>query len=129
MTAYTASVVFALGILLSNFVFNTAIMLKPFVGAPVPLADYFKGRPTDHFWGIVGGCIWGVGMVLNIVASQVSLGRLLRPRSRGDAGGRPLGRVHLARIPRRPARHRRLLTLMFLGYIAGLALVIVSRLV
>ena len=129
MTAYTASFVFALGILLSNFVFNTAIMIKPFVGQPVPLADYFKGQAADHFWGVVGGCIWGVGWVLNLVASHVATPAVsygLRPR--GDARRRPLGRVHLARVPRRPRGVAALLTLMFLGYISGLALVIVSRL-
>jgi glucose uptake protein len=58
MTAYTANVVFAFGILLSSFVFNTAIMKRPFVGEPVPLADYFtKGRLGDHLWGVVGGVI------------------------------------------------------------------------
>ena len=73
MTAYTANVVFSIGILLSSFVFNIAIMKKPFVGEPVPLADYFKGAAKDHLWGIVGGMIWAVGMTLNIAASgQVS---------------------------------------------------------
>ena len=44
-----------LGIFVSNFLFNTLIMYKPFVGTPVSYADYFRGTPRDHLWGIVGG--------------------------------------------------------------------------
>jgi glucose uptake protein len=69
LTPYTAIVFFALGILGSNFVFNTFIMFKPFEGAPVPFQDYFKGLSRDHAMGIVGGIIWCIGMSLNIIAS------------------------------------------------------------
>ncbi len=40
---YTAMVLFSLGVLLSNFVLNTAIMLRPFSGPPVAPSDYFRG--------------------------------------------------------------------------------------
>jgi glucose uptake protein len=69
LSPYTAVVVFSLGILVSNFVLNTAIMIRPFTGAPVPLSDYFKGTAQDHLWGVVGGIIWCVGMTLSILAS------------------------------------------------------------
>ena len=56
LTPYTALVFFALGLFLSSFVFNTMAMLKPFVGEPVPLGDYFtKGNARLHLVGIVGG--------------------------------------------------------------------------
>ena len=54
---------FALGLFLSNFVVNTLVMMKPFVGEPVPFCDYFtKGNFRLHLVGIIGGMIWGVGM-------------------------------------------------------------------
>lgn len=43
LSPYTAVVFFAVGILLSNFLFNTLLMYRPFVGEPVFYADYFRG--------------------------------------------------------------------------------------
>jgi len=71
LTPYTALVLFALGLFISNFLFNTIVMLKPFVGEPVPLDDYFKkGNPKLHLIGIVGGMIWSVGMSFSILAGD-----------------------------------------------------------
>jgi glucose uptake protein len=130
MTAYTANVVFALGILLSNLVFNTAIMLKPFVGAPVPLADYFKGQITDHLWGIVGGCIWGVGMGLNIIAAKVASPAISYGLGQGATLVAALWGVFVWREFRdAPRGTERLLGMMFVGFVFGLALVIAARVV
>lgn len=68
MTPYTAFVIFAAGILLSNIIFNTLIMKKPFEGTPVRYSDYFKGG-TVHFIGIIGGAIWGLGNLFNLIAA------------------------------------------------------------
>lgn len=69
MTPYTAVFIFSCGILLSNFVFNTLLMKRPFEGAPVSYADYFKGRAGTHFVGILGGLIWGLGNSFNLIAA------------------------------------------------------------
>ena len=60
-TPYTAIVIFSLGVLLSNFVFNTFVMKKPFVGEPVSYKEYFKGNFKTHLVGILGGAIWCLG--------------------------------------------------------------------
>jgi glucose uptake protein len=71
LTPYTALVFFALGLFLSSFVINTLVMMKPFVGEPVPFGDYFrKGTPWLHAVGVVGGMIWGVGMSFAILAGD-----------------------------------------------------------
>jgi glucose uptake protein len=71
LTPYTALVFFALGLFLSSFLFNTLVMMKPFVGDPVPFTDYFtKGSFGLHFVGILGGMIWGVGMAFAILAGD-----------------------------------------------------------
>ena len=44
LTPYTAVVVFSVGIFVSNFVFNTILMIRPFEGSPVPFRDYFAGE-------------------------------------------------------------------------------------
>lgn len=69
MTPYTAVVIFSLGILLSNFVFNTYLMRRPFDGAPVYYRDYFKGSISTHAVGVLGGLIWGLGNSLNLLAA------------------------------------------------------------
>jgi glucose uptake protein len=69
LSPYTAVVIFALGILASNFLFNTILMKKPVEGNPVSYSDYFSGRSKDHLTGILGGLIWSVGMSFSIIAS------------------------------------------------------------
>lgn len=68
MTPYTAFVVFATGILLSNIIFNSYLMRKPLEGSPIRYADYFRGG-TVHFVGVLGGCIWGLGNLFNLIAA------------------------------------------------------------
>lgn len=48
MTPYTAVFIFAVGVFISNFLFNTVAMKRPVDGEPVRIADYFKGglKPT-----------------------------------------------------------------------------------
>jgi glucose uptake protein len=69
LTPYTAVVIFSAGVLLSNLVFNTILMKKPFEGPPVSYSDYFKGSATEHFTGILGGIIWCIGMTFSILAA------------------------------------------------------------
>jgi glucose uptake protein len=70
---YTVAFAFALGVLVSNFPLNYAFMRKPVTGPPVSAADYFAGRGNLHFWGVVGGLIWGVGTISNFVASYAKM--------------------------------------------------------
>ena len=58
LSPYTAVVLFSTGLLISNFLWNSIMMVKPFTGAPVPFGDYFtKGNARLHFVGILGGMI------------------------------------------------------------------------
>lgn len=69
MTPYTAVFVFSLGILLSNLIFNSILIKKPFVGEPTSYAVYFRGGFKTHLTGILGGIIWGLGNSLNLIAA------------------------------------------------------------
>lgn len=69
MTPYTAMVIFACGMFLSNFVINTIVMKKPFVGEPVTYKQYFAGNFKTHLVGILGGCIWALGTSLNYICA------------------------------------------------------------
>jgi glucose uptake protein len=69
MTPYTAVVVFSVGIFLSNFLFNTILMKKPFQGTPTNYSEYFKGKFPTHLVGVLGGLIWGLGNSFNLIAA------------------------------------------------------------
>jgi len=71
VTPYTAIVIFSLGVLLSNFLFNTLVMKKPFVGEPVSYKEYLtvKGKGKTHLVGMLGGAIWCLGTALSYLSS------------------------------------------------------------
>jgi glucose uptake protein len=69
LTPYTAVFIFSVGILISNFLFNTILMKKPFEGVSVSYSQYFAGSLKEHFTGILGGMIWCVGMTFSIIAA------------------------------------------------------------
>jgi len=69
MTPYSAVFIFSVGIFLSNFVFNTVLMKRPFEGQPTGYAEYFKGSLPVHLVGVLGGLIWGIGNSLNLIAA------------------------------------------------------------
>jgi len=67
---YSAAVFLTLGALLSCFIWNIYFMKHPLVGEPVSLSGFFKGPPSGHLLGLIGGCIWGLGTVFNLVAGK-----------------------------------------------------------
>jgi len=73
LSPYTVAFVFALGVVASTFPLNYAFMRRPVTGAPLAMADYFQGTGRLHFWGILGGMIWGVGTISNFVASYAQM--------------------------------------------------------
>ena len=69
VTPYTAIVIFSVGVLLSNFIFNTLVMKRPFVGEPVSYGEYFKGSFRTHLVGMLGGAVWCLGTAFSYIAS------------------------------------------------------------
>jgi glucose uptake protein len=67
---YSVAVFLTLGALLSCLVWNVYFMKKPLVGESVNFAEYFQGPLSGHALGLLGGVIWGTGMVFNLVAAN-----------------------------------------------------------
>ena len=67
---YSIAVFLTLGALLSCFIWNIYFMKKPLVGEPVNFSGFFRGPTSGHLLGILGGVIWGTGMVFNLVAAN-----------------------------------------------------------
>lgn len=125
---YAAVFVFAVGILLSNFLFGVFIMKKPFSGAPVSFSDYFKGDFKTHLTGILGGIIWGIGMSFNIIAA----GRAGFAISYGLGQGATMvaafwGVFIWKEFRNAPKGTSAYITAMFACFLLGLGLIIVAR--
>jgi glucose uptake protein len=128
MGPYAAVFVFAVGIFLSNFILNTIMMKKPFVGAPVSYADYFKGSLGTHLTGILGGIIWGIGMSFNIIASGRAGFAISYGLGQGATMVAALWGVFIWKEFRAaPAGTSRLIAAMFGCFIVGIVLIIVAR--
>src|SRR5208282_2289129 len=67
---YSIAVFLTLGALLSCLIWNVYFMKHPLVGEPVSFAGYFSGPISGHALGLLGGFIWGTGMVFNLVAAS-----------------------------------------------------------
>ncbi len=67
---YSVAVFLTFGALLSCLVWNIYFMKKPLVGQPVNFSELFRGPAAGHFLGLLGGCIWGIGTVFNLVAAN-----------------------------------------------------------
>lgn len=127
---YSAIVVFSAGLLASNFLWNTIVMMKPFVGEPVPFGDYFsKGSPRLHAIGILGGAIWNLGMSLSIIAAGAAGFAISYGLGQGATLVAALWGVFIWKeFKNAPAGTSNLLGLMFLSFVVGLTLIVVARL-
>jgi glucose uptake protein len=126
LTPYTAVFCFSVGLLLSNFVWNTAVMKRPFVGDPVAYRDYVTtGSVRLHAVGILGGITWNVGMSFSIIASGVAGPSISYGLGQGATMVAGLWGVFIWKeFQRAPAGTHRLLALMFLFYVVGLGLIV-----
>jgi glucose uptake protein len=129
LTPYTASVVFALGLLVSNFLWNTIFMYKPLTGAKVTYTDYFKqGTSKLHLVGILGGAIWSLGMTFNIIAAEQAGFAISYGLGQGATLIAALWGVFIWKEFKGAKGVKGLLAAMFILFLIGLALIIVSRL-
>lgn len=128
LSPYTAVVCFALGVLVSNFLFNTLLMRRPFVGTPVSYADYFRGSGRNHLTGVLGGMIWCLGMSFSILASDKAGPAISYGLGQGATVVAALWGIYVWREFRQaPKGVGTLLNGMLACYIIGLALLIIAR--
>ncbi len=127
LTPYGAFFIFSLGILGSNFIFNTIVMKKPFVGEAVSYYRYFKGNLSTHSVGILGGIIWGVGTALSYIAAGKAGPAISYALGQGAPMIAALWGVFIWKEFKGASKPvNLLLTLMFILFIAGLVMIVVS---
>jgi glucose uptake protein len=130
LSPYTAIVLFSAGLLLSNFLWNTIMMIKPLSGKPVPLGDYFsKGNARLHLIGILGGVIWNIGMSFSIIASTAADPALAYGLGQGATMIGALWGVFIWKeFKGAPPGTSKFLAAIFLFYLLGLGILIASKL-
>ncbi len=126
-TPYTAIVIFSVGVLISNFVFNTFVMRKPFVGEPVSYSEYFKGNAKTHLVGMLGGAIWCLGTAFSYIASGKAGAAVSYALGQGAPMIAALWGVFIWKEFKGAKKDTwTLLAVMFLFFLAGLGFIIVS---
>ena len=125
LTPYTAIFFFAIGTLISNFLFNYLIMKRPFEGTPLSFKDYTKGSLGVHLTGILGGVIWNMGMSLSIMASGKAGFAISYGLGQGATLVAALWGVFIWKEFKGANKSvNSLIFFMFIAYLAGLALLI-----
>ena len=128
LSPYTAVVIFAIGILLSNFIFNTYLMFRPFQGSPVSYAVYFKGSSKNHLMGVLGGMIWCIGMSFNIIASGKAGAAISYGLGQGATIVAAIWGIYIWKeFKNAPKGTSTILNIMLLCYVVGLGLIILAR--
>ena len=129
LTVYSAVFIFSLGILLSNFVWNTLFMWRPLKGEPVSYRDYWQqGNTRLHLVGILGGAIWCTGMSFSMLAAEKAGFAISYGLGQGATLIAAIWGVFIWKeFQQAPASSKHLLGWMFLSFIAGLALIVAAR--
>jgi glucose uptake protein len=121
LAPYGACVMFALGSLITAVPLLRYFMRRPIEGPPVTMTDYFAGSLRNHAAGLLGGCIWGGGMLFTFVAAGTAGMAIALAIGQANPLVAALWGVFVWKeFQGAPPRARSLLALMFALYIGGL---------
>lgn len=127
LTPYSGTVIFALGVLISNFLFNCVFTLNDSSKPGVRFADYFKGDAKTHLVGMLGGAIWCLGTGLNYVSAGTAGAAVSYALGQGAPLIAAIWGVFIWKEFKGAKKSVNwLLALMFVLFIAGLGLIIAS---
>ena len=68
LTPYSIAALFSLGAFVCCFFINIYFMRHPLVGEPVNFSGFLPAGARNHFFGIAGGIVWGLGTSFNFIA-------------------------------------------------------------
>jgi len=120
LTPSAALVCFGAGVLVSNFVWNTAFMRA----GKLTYAEYFRGRARLHAIGILGGAIWMLALSLNVIASGVAGPAISYALGQGATLVAAIWGVFIWReFAAAPVGTGKLIAAMLAGYTLGLILI------
>jgi glucose uptake protein len=127
---YAVALFFALGAALCAIPINYLFMRRPLTGTPpVSFAGFFSAKSSWHVWGIIGGMIWCTGTIFNFVASHAQIvgPAISYAIGQGATMVSAIWGVFIWReFAAAPPSSRRLLPLMFLFFVVGLAAIAIA---
>ena len=127
LTPYSAIFIFSIGVVLSNFIFNTFVMRHPFVGEPVAYKEYFAGSLKTHLVGVLGGAIWCLGTAFSYIASGKAGAAVSYALGQGAPMIAAIWGVFVWKEFKGGSKNvYGLLAVMFLFFVAGLGCIIIS---
>jgi glucose uptake protein len=132
---YAIGFVFSVGVFLSTFVYFNGYFLKhPVQGEPLRFSGYFRGTAKEHVWGIIGGIVWAIGTLSSFVAASAPKTLQVGPAISYALGqgstmvGAFWGVVVWKEFAGGGSLVKRLLVLMFILFVLGLATVSIAPL-
>jgi len=125
---FTSISFFSIGVILGTIPLNYFFMRKPITGAPLTMKNYLAGTFRNHLTGILGGMIWCLGMV----ASFLAVGAASPAIAYGLSNAAPVvaflwGIFVWKEFSQAPKGTNRILTIMFILYLIGLAIITYSN--
>jgi glucose uptake protein len=128
LSPYTAIFFFSIGILLSNFIFNTVLIYRPFVGESLNYKVYWQGSFKNHVIGFLGGSIWCLGMAFNIIASGKAGPAISYGLGQGATIVAAIWGIYVWKEFKNASKNTNtLLNIMLLFYLIGLGMIISAR--
>jgi glucose uptake protein len=125
---YAAMVFFSLGVVAGHFLSNLSLMINWVTGTELKRPEYLQGAARDHLWGILGGCIWSVGMMFNLIASEKGGFAVSYGLGQGATMVAALWGVFIWREFRDASlQTKRLLIAMFVAFAIGLLSIVISH--
>ncbi len=128
LTPYTAIVLFAAGLFVSSFIYNTYLMRRPLSGPPIPARAWFRGTRKDHTVGLLGGLIWCLGFSLMTLSADKAGTAISYGLGQGATMVAVVWGVLVWKEFRAAPRSvNKYLIAMFLFYVGGLSLIIIAK--
>jgi glucose uptake protein len=128
LTPFTAIFFFALGVWICTILFYLFAMKPLKIGNPGSVKEYFSGNAKTHLAGILGGLIWGSGIVFSFMA----VGAASPAIAYGMSNAAPVvailwGVLIWKEFKEAPKGTNTLLYIMFLLYLVGLVLITLAN--
>jgi len=76
---YSVGWMFALGALITTFMFNLFFMNLPVQGKPIGFPEYFKARLTQHLRGLLGGILLYIAVIAGFIAARAEGAAQVQP--------------------------------------------------
>jgi glucose uptake protein len=129
LTPYSAVFVFSIGCYVSGYLWNTYFMYKPVEGRASTYTEYFHEKSIKvHLSGIIGGMIWAMGLAFSILSAEQAGPAISYGLGQGSTMvGAAWGVFVWKEFREAPKKTNLLLAIMFICFVAGLALITMAR--